>query len=66
MLGISATMRDGAEECAEDLGRFARAFPSVKVQCGGAAFGGPPADRAVRSLRRFSPAAQDARLPMIP
>ena len=66
VLGLSGTMGDGAEECAADLERFTRAFPSVKVQCGGAAFGGQPADRAVRSLRRLRPTAQDARLPMIP
>ena len=66
VLGLSGTMGDGAEECAEDLERFTRAFPSVSVQCGGAAFGGQPADRAVQSLRRLRPTAQDARLPMIP
>lgn len=66
VLGLSGTMGDGAEECAADLERFTRAFPSVKVQCGGAAFGGQPADRAVRSLRRLRPTAEDARLPMIP
>ena len=53
VVGISATMRGGADDSAGDLERLADAFPSLKVQCGGAAFGGPSAERAVRSLRRL-------------
>lgn len=53
VLAISGTMPEQAEDVEADLERLGRAFPGIRVQRGGAAFGGPSADRAVRSLRRL-------------
>ncbi len=53
VLAISGTMPEQAEDVEADLERLGRAFPGIRVLRGGAAFGGPSADRAVRSLRRL-------------
>ena len=53
VVAVSATMRDRIDGAARDLDHLAAAFPRIRVERGGAAFGGPSADRAVRSLRRL-------------
>lgn len=53
LVAVSGTMEGPAGEAREELDRLEGAFPAVRVECGGAAFGGPPAERAVKSLRRL-------------
>lgn len=53
LLGVSGTMEGPAGQVREELDSLDRAHPRIRVERGGPAFGGPPAEQAVKSLRRL-------------
>lgn len=56
VLCVSATMPERARSAESALARVAERHPNVTVVRGGAAFGGEPASRALKRLRRLAPA----------
>lgn len=53
VLAVSGTMEGPSAEAGRDLDRLERDHPGIRVERGGAAFGGRTAEEAVRSLRRL-------------
>lgn len=53
LVGVSGTMDGPAVEARDELERLEGRYPAIRVERGGSAFDGPPAERAVKSLRRL-------------
>lgn len=53
VVAVSGTMAGPAGEAGAELERLAGEYPAIRLERGGAAFGGAPAAKTVRSLRRL-------------
>lgn len=53
VVAVAATIARHARDAAPELAALERAHPELRVERGGAAFGGASAEKAVRSLRRL-------------